>query len=90
MRLKNFHRILAETPKEVREKVEKWMDELDAKYAKANNMTTIDIKPIEEALKQAKDKLRNHANKPLSEPYIEAKACIECFEWVLELCREDD
>lgn len=49
-------------------------------------MHIIDIKLIEEALQQAKDKLRNNENRPMSEAAIEAKACIDCFEYVLKNC----
>jgi hypothetical protein len=51
-------------------------------------MHIIHIKRIEEALQQARDKQRNHRGNPLSEASIEAKACIDCFEFVLGQCKE--
>lgn len=52
-------------------------------------MTIINKKMIKAALKEAQAKLRNHQGNPLSERYIEAKASIDCFTYVLELCKDN-
>ncbi len=49
-------------------------------------MHIIETKRIKDALQQAYDKQRKHADSPMSEASIEARACIECFEFVLEHC----
>ena len=52
-------------------------------------MHIIDIKRISEALREAKDKQRMNEGNPLSEASIEARACIECFSFVLECCKKN-
>lgn len=49
-------------------------------------MAYINKKMVEAALNQAKAKLEKHKDGPLSEAYIEAKASVDCFEYVLRIC----
>src|SRR6266581_2584084 len=51
-------------------------------------MTIINKARIEEALKQARGKMRKSEDNKLSERYIEAKASVKCFEYVLLQCTE--
>lgn len=51
-------------------------------------MTIINKAAIEIALKLAQNKLRTYENNKLNEGYIEAKAAIDCFNYVLENCKE--
>lgn len=52
-------------------------------------MSIINKKKIEAALREAEAKLRNNQDSPLSERSIEARTAIDCFKYVLELCKED-
>ena len=51
-------------------------------------MATIDKLKIETALREANDKLRKNSNRPMSEACIEARACIDCFKFVLSCLHE--
>lgn len=53
-------------------------------------MHSIDIKRIEEALQQARDKLRQNEDSPLSEASIEARTSIGCLEFVLKSCVKEE
>lgn len=51
-------------------------------------MAFISKNMIEAALKEAEEKMRLNEGNPLSERYIEAKASVACFKYVLDLCNE--